>query len=44
LYGVPETFFIDQTGKVVEKMIGPASPEYLRQTLDKILNTKASAL
>ena len=44
LYGVPETFFIDQTGKVVEKMIGPASPEYLRQTLDKILNSKASAL
>jgi cytochrome c biogenesis protein CcmG/thiol:disulfide interchange protein DsbE len=44
LYGVPETFFIDQTGKVVEKKIGPVTPEYLRQVLENMLKNSATAL
>ena len=44
LYGVPETFFIDQNGMVVEKKIGPVTPEYLRQMLENLLNKKPTAL
>lgn len=37
LYGVPETFFIDQEGKVAYKHIGPVTHTLLVQKLDEIL-------
>jgi cytochrome c biogenesis protein CcmG/thiol:disulfide interchange protein DsbE len=37
LYGVPETFFISKTGRVAHKQIGPATPEILRDWIDKLL-------
>lgn len=33
VYGVPETFVIDQTGKVAFKHIGPITPESMQKTL-----------
>lgn len=37
LYGVPETFFIDQAGRVAYKHIGPVTRTLLMQKLDEIL-------
>jgi cytochrome c biogenesis protein CcmG/thiol:disulfide interchange protein DsbE len=37
LYGVPETFFIDQAGRVAYKHIGPVTERLLMQKLDEIL-------
>jgi cytochrome c biogenesis protein CcmG/thiol:disulfide interchange protein DsbE len=33
VYGVPETFFIDAKGVIVEKYVGPLDPDTLRQRL-----------
>jgi cytochrome c biogenesis protein CcmG/thiol:disulfide interchange protein DsbE len=33
IYGVPETFFIDSKGVIVEKYVGPLDPDTLRQRL-----------
>lgn len=33
VYGVPETFLIDQTGKVVYKFTGPITPEALNKNI-----------
>ncbi len=35
--GVPETFLIDRTGKIVLKEIGPVNRKSLEQTLDQLL-------
>lgn len=33
VYGVPETFFIDAQGIIVDKFVGPLSPDLLREKL-----------
>lgn len=43
LYGVPETFFIDQEGRVAYKHIGPVTRSLLIQKLDEILATGEGA-
>ena len=40
LYGVPESFVIDQTGKVAHKFIGPVDPAQLSALLDSLLSAK----
>jgi cytochrome c biogenesis protein CcmG/thiol:disulfide interchange protein DsbE len=35
--GVPETFFLDRTGKVVAKFEGPIDPDTLRQNVRKAM-------
>lgn len=35
--GVPEKFFIDREGRIVRKLIGPASRETLTSVLDGLL-------
>jgi cytochrome c biogenesis protein CcmG/thiol:disulfide interchange protein DsbE len=37
LYGVPETFVVDQYGRVARKFIGPVSTLQLRTVLDSLL-------
>ena len=37
LYGVPETFFIDRSGFVAYKHVGPVSASVLRQKIDSLL-------
>ncbi len=37
LYGVPETFFVDASGKVVAKHIGPVTPEVIEQQVGALL-------
>lgn len=37
VFGVPETFFIDRTGRIVAKISGPSSLSLLSGTLDDIL-------
>ena len=37
VYGVPETFFIDRTGRVRFKHVGAVTDEILKQQLDKLL-------
>jgi len=34
--GVPESFFIDRTGRVTHKEVGPLTPQRLRAELDRI--------
>jgi cytochrome c biogenesis protein CcmG, thiol:disulfide interchange protein DsbE len=36
LYGVPETFFIDRTGRVAFKYVGPVTPELLRSQIERL--------
>lgn len=36
VYGVPETFFIDAQGIIVDKFVGPLDPDSLRQRLSVI--------
>lgn len=43
LYGVPETFVIDQRGKVVRKFLGPVGPAQLGPLLDSLLNAAPAA-
>jgi cytochrome c biogenesis protein CcmG/thiol:disulfide interchange protein DsbE len=48
LYGVPETFVVDQRGQVARKFLGPVNPVELSQLLDSLIkanpqsNTTAS--
>ena len=35
--GIPEKFFIDTRGNLVQKFVGPIEPEALRTTLDRLL-------
>lgn len=43
LYGVPETFIVDATGRIAYKHIGPISASVLRQWIDSLLpNTTAT--
>lgn len=37
VYGVPETFFIDSSGKVVSKFQGPLSPDLLRAHVRRLV-------
>jgi cytochrome c biogenesis protein CcmG/thiol:disulfide interchange protein DsbE len=37
LYGVPETFIIDPTGRVAHKELGPVTEEILRRVVDSVL-------
>jgi cytochrome c biogenesis protein CcmG/thiol:disulfide interchange protein DsbE len=39
LYGVPETFFLDATGRVAYKHTGPVTPGILRLKVDSLLAT-----
>jgi cytochrome c biogenesis protein CcmG/thiol:disulfide interchange protein DsbE len=43
LYGVPETFFIDQEGRVAYKHIGPVTRSLLIRKLDEILAGQGDA-
>ena len=36
LYGVPETFFIDRTGRVAYKYVGPVTPDILRTQIERL--------
>jgi len=36
--GVPETFFLDKSGKIVAKYAGPLSPELLQSYITKAMN------
>ena len=38
LYGVPETFFVDASGRVAYKQVGPVSAVRLRQLVDSLLS------
>jgi len=42
VYGVPETFIVDATGRIAYKHVGPISAEVLRQWIDSLL-PKAAA-
>lgn len=42
LYGVPETFIIDTTGRIAYKHIGPISSAVLRRKIDSLLPAPAS--
>lgn len=37
LYGVPETFVVDQEGRVARKFLGPVGPAQLSQVIDSLL-------
>jgi len=36
IYGVPETFFIDRSGKIVDKVVGPLNDFELRKRLTRL--------
>ncbi len=40
VYGVPETFFIDATGRIIEKYEGPLSPPMLQQLAGRLLEAR----
>jgi cytochrome c biogenesis protein CcmG/thiol:disulfide interchange protein DsbE len=42
LYGVPETFIIDATGRIAYKHIGPISASVLRHWIDSLMPTPAA--
>jgi cytochrome c biogenesis protein CcmG/thiol:disulfide interchange protein DsbE len=47
LAGVPETYFIDHTGKIIDKYVGPLSPDRLVAWVNKlkaVQNTAAQAV
>ena len=43
LYGVPETFVVDQRGKVARKFTGPVSPLQLTQLLDSLMKADSAS-
>lgn len=43
LYGVPETFIIDPTGRVAYKHTGPIPASVLRQVIDSVLASSSAA-
>ncbi len=44
VYGVPETFVIDQQGRIRYKHIGPVSPDQAKDTLMPIVNSLRSVV
>ena len=42
LYGVPETFIIDPSGRVAHKNLGPVTEDVLRRVIDSVLVATAS--
>lgn len=42
VYGVPETFFIDQRGVIAHKHIGPVTDEILAREIDRLLGPRAA--
>ncbi len=42
LYGVPESFVVDQRGRVAHKFLGPVMPGELSQLLDSLLTVNKS--
>jgi len=38
VYGVPETFFLDRTGRVAHKHIGPVTDSLMAAELDRLLS------
>ncbi|MFN7134918.1 MAG: TlpA family protein disulfide reductase, partial [Myxococcales bacterium] len=40
VYGVPETFFIDPSGKIIEKYEGPLSPPMLQAKIRSLLEAR----
>ena len=42
VYGVPETFIVDATGRIAYKHVGPVSAAVLRQWIDSLLPKAAS--
>ncbi|UCF20833.1 MAG: TlpA family protein disulfide reductase [Gemmatimonadota bacterium] len=42
VYGVPETYFIDKTGRIAFKQIGPVSRALLHQKVDSLLAAPAT--
>jgi len=41
--GVPETYFIDASGVIVDKFVGPLDPESARNHLERIALPRAGA-
>jgi len=41
LTGIPETIFVDRTGRVTRKWIGPFTEQALRESLDEIVDSKS---
>ncbi|MBN2112591.1 MAG: redoxin family protein [Acidimicrobiia bacterium] len=41
VYGVPETFFVDREGRIVDKIAGPVSPGSLAAILEPLLADEA---
>lgn len=37
VYGVPETFFVDKSGRIVDKITGPVTVESFRSALEKLV-------
>lgn len=37
VYGVPETYIVDPTGRIAHKYVGPIPPSVLRQWIDSLL-------
>ena len=40
IYGVPETFFIDRTGRIQRKHVGAVTDEIFRETVETLLAAK----
>ena len=43
VYGVPETFFIDASGTIVDKFVGPLNPDSLSAQLRKAMRSSGGA-
>jgi cytochrome c biogenesis protein CcmG/thiol:disulfide interchange protein DsbE len=43
VYGVPETFVVDATGRIAYKQVGPIPPSVLRQWIDSLLPNATAA-
>jgi len=39
VHGVPETFFLDRTGRVIYRHVGPLTEESLRENLRKVMGS-----
>ena len=37
--GIPEKYFIDRSGNVVKKFVGPTEPDVLRAVLEELLES-----
>jgi cytochrome c biogenesis protein CcmG/thiol:disulfide interchange protein DsbE len=41
VYGIPETFFVDREGRIVDKITGPVNPVSLAEAIDRALAADA---